>query len=145
MFHALQHSINHLDEMEAHQLEAALPLAHLRALLLRYVNENSQAIHDRTFSLPGLREPLLQERSKAPLVKIAEETSGSTLSHAASEHILEQVPEQEQTSPSDRNHMQIIPNGPYVSRSLVNTTVVFIEDDLFRKTDLTPMRDQYIQ
>jgi hypothetical protein len=129
------------------QLEAVLPLAQLGAVLLRYMNENSQAIHDRIFALPGLHESLLRERSRTLSVEKAEETSGGTVSHAdaASEHIPEQVPEQAQALPLDRNHVPMIPNLPYVSRSQVNKSVVFVKDDLFRKDELTPMRDQYLQ
>jgi hypothetical protein len=74
-------SLNHLDEMEASltQLEAVLPLAQLRAVLLRYMNENSQAIQDRTFALPDLHEHLLRERSRAPSVEKADKTSGGTV------------------------------------------------------------------
>lgn len=37
------------------------------------------------------------------------------------------------------------PNSPYVSRSLVNKSVVLIEDDLFPKDKLIPIRDQHLQ
>jgi hypothetical protein len=101
------------------------------------MNENSQVIQDRTFALPDLHEHLLRERSRAPSVEKADKTSGGTVSHSdtASEHIPEQVPEQMQASPSDNNRVQMIPSGPYISRSLVNKSVVFVENDLFRKTE----------
>jgi hypothetical protein len=36
-------------------------------------------------------------------------------------------------------------SGPYISRSLVNKSIVFVENDLFRRTEITPIRDQYLQ
>jgi hypothetical protein len=116
------------------QLEAILPLTQLRAVLLRYINENRHPIHNR-FALPSLLERLLRERSGASSVRRAEETLGGTVSHAdaVSEHVPEQVLEQARASPSDRNHILMNPNSPYVSRSLVNKSVeVFIPTAVIR-------------
>lgn len=57
-----------------------------------------------------------------------------TVSHAnsASGHALEQA----RASPLNRNRKLMNPNGPYVSRSLVNKRAVYVEDDLLRKDEL---------
>lgn len=115
-------------------MEAAL--AQLGAAFLRYAIENPQFRNDTDPSLYTLLESLSPGRSTSMSV----EESSDVIDHQANASRTSEAP-----ATSSMVHTSKPDTEAYISRAVTNRNFTFTETDLFRKDQITSLRDQYLR
>lgn len=116
------------------KMEAAL--AQLGATFLRYAIENPQFRNGTDPSLYTLLESLSLGRSTSMSV----EESGDVIDHQVKASRASEAPVTSSMIPASKPDTEA-----YISRTLVNRNFTFTESDLFRKDQITSLRDQYLR
>ncbi|PYH98842.1 hypothetical protein BO71DRAFT_24854 [Aspergillus ellipticus CBS 707.79] len=111
-------------------------LAQLGATFLRHAIENPQFRNNTNLSLNTLLENLSPDRITSTSI----ETSGDVIDHQPNASRTSEAP-----VTSSMIHASKPATGAYVSRTLVNRNFKFGESDLFRKDQITSLRDQYLR